>query len=291
MVSKLTSLQQELLSALLDSGVTKDVLIQALDDMDPSPPPQGFGVKMESLPVSPGKLNGADADSKPVFHTLTNGHGKGKLSGDEGSEDGDDYDTPPILKELQSLNTEEAAEQRAEVDRMLAEDPWRAARMIKGYMQQHNIPQREVVDITGLNQSHLSQHLNKGTPMKTQKRAALYTWYVRKQREILRPVATTGRGGAVLEEVGTEPLSKKMRRNRFKWGPASQQILYQAYERQKNPSKEEREALVEECNRAECLQRGVSPSKAQGLESQLTSPPSSPPPPPLFPPMLTFSHT
>ncbi|XP_014830724.1 PREDICTED: hepatocyte nuclear factor 1-beta-A-like, partial [Poecilia mexicana] len=186
MVSKLTSLQQELLSALLDSGVTKDVLIQALDDMDPSPPPQGFGVKMESLPVSPGKLNGADADSKPVFHTLTNGHGKGKLSGDEGSEDGDDYDTPPILKELQSLNTEEAAEQRAEVDRMLAEDPWRAARMIKGYMQQHNIPQREVVDITGLNQSHLSQHLNKGTPMKTQKRAALYTWYVRKQREILR---------------------------------------------------------------------------------------------------------
>jgi hypothetical protein len=53
-------------------------------------------------------------------------------------------------------------------------------------MQQHNIPQREVVDVTGLNQSHLSQHLNKGTPMKTQKRAALYTWYVRKQREVLR---------------------------------------------------------------------------------------------------------
>lgn len=51
------------------------------------------------------------------------------------------------------------------------------------------------------------------------------------------------------DEVGSEPLSKKMRRNRFKWGPASQHILYQAYERQKNPSKEEREALVEECNR------------------------------------------
>lgn len=51
------------------------------------------------------------------------------------------------------------------------------------------------------------------------------------------------------DEVGSEPSCKKMRRNRFKWGPASQQILYQAYERQKNPSKEEREALVEECNR------------------------------------------
>uniref|UniRef100_A0A3B5BAT8 HNF1 homeobox B n=1 Tax=Stegastes partitus TaxID=144197 RepID=A0A3B5BAT8_9TELE len=292
MVSKLTSLQQELLSALLDSGVTKDVLIQALDDMDPSPP--GFGVKLENLPLSPappqsGKMNGADVDSKPVFHTLTNGHSKAKLSGDEGSEDGDDYDTPPILKELQSLNTEEAAEQRAEVERMLAEDPWRAARMIKGYMQQHNIPQREVVDITGLNQSHLSQHLNKGTPMKTQKRAALYTWYVRKQREILRRKVQPDKGnqdpafffpefnpsgqgmGQPGEEASSEPSCKKMRRNRFKWGPASQQILYQAYERQKNPSKEEREALVEECNRAECLQRGVSPSKAQGLGSNLVT--------------------
>lgn len=121
MVSKLTSLQQELLSALLDSGVTRDVLIQALDDMDPSP--GGFGVKLENLPLSPQQHHGgkpSDSDSKPVFHTLTNGHSKGKLSGDEGSEDGDDYDTPPILKELQSLNTEEAAEQRAEVDRMLA---------------------------------------------------------------------------------------------------------------------------------------------------------------------------
>ncbi|XP_035478550.1 hepatocyte nuclear factor 1-beta-A isoform X3 [Scophthalmus maximus] len=275
MVSKLTSLQQELLSALLDSGVTRDVLIQALDDMDPSAP--GFGVKLESLSMSPaappgGKIGGADVDSKPVFHTLTNGHSKGKLSGDEGSEDGDDFDTPPILKELQSLNTEEAAEQRAEVERMLAEDPWRAARMIKGYMQQHNIPQREVVDITGLNQSHLSQHLNKGTPMKTQKRAALYTWYVRKQREILRQFNPSGQSmGPPGEEVGSEPSCKKMRRNRFKWGPASQQILYQAYERQKNPSKEEREALVEECNRAECLQRGVSPSKAQGLGSNLVT--------------------
>lgn len=51
------------------------------------------------------------------------------------------------------------------------------------------------------------------------------------------------------DDACSEPTNKKMRRNRFKWGPASQQILYQAYDRQKNPSKEEREALVEECNR------------------------------------------
>ncbi|XP_009879787.1 PREDICTED: hepatocyte nuclear factor 1-beta [Charadrius vociferus] len=179
----------------------------------------------------------------------------------------------------------------------MREDPWRAAKMIKGYMQQHNIPQREVVDVTGLNQSHLSQHLNKGTPMKTQKRAALYTWYVRKQREILRQFNQTvqgcgnmtdkssqdqllflfpefnqqNQGAAQLDDACSETPSKKMRRNRFKWGPASQQILYQAYDRQKNPSKEEREALVEECNRAECLQRGVSPSKAHGLGSNLVT--------------------
>ncbi len=68
---------------------------------------------------------------------------------------------------------------------------------------------------------------------------------------------SSGQGmGQPGDEVGSEPSSKKIRRNRFKWGPASQQILYQAYERQKNPSKEEREALVEECNRY----KNMSPS-------------------------------
>ncbi|NXJ89481.1 HNF1B factor, partial [Corythaixoides concolor] len=290
MVSQLSALQRELLGALLSSGATKEGLIRALEDMVPA---AGFGVKLESLPLSPG----GPPDGKAAFPPLANGHGKGKLPGDEGSEDGDDFDTPQILRELQALNTEEAVEQRAEVDRMISEDPWRAAKMIKGYMQQHNIPQREVVDVTGLNQSHLSQHLNKGTPMKTLKRAALYTWYVRKQREILRQFNQTvqgcgnmtgkssqdqllflfpefnqqNQGAAQLDDACSETPSKKLRRNRFKWGPASQQILYQAYDRQKNPSKEEREALVEECNRAECLQRGVSPSKAHGLGSNLVT--------------------
>ena len=56
--------------------------------------------------------------------------------------------------------------------------------MVKIYMQQHNIPQREVVESTGLNQSHLSQHLNKGTPMRSGKRKVLYSWFERKQAEI-----------------------------------------------------------------------------------------------------------
>ncbi|XP_032802920.2 hepatocyte nuclear factor 1-beta isoform X3 [Petromyzon marinus] len=207
------------------------------------------------------------------------------LSGDETSEDGDDLEPPPILKELESLSPEEAAEQRGEVDRLLRrEDPWRVSKLVKSYMQQHNIPQREVVDATGLNQSHLSQHLNKGTPMKNQKRAALYAWYIRKQREIQRQFSHGVVSGAPQGMVddglagtaggagpGEEPPNKRSRRNRFKWGPASQQILRQAYERQKNPSKEEREALVEECNRAECIQRGVSPSQAHGLGSNLVT--------------------
>uniref|UniRef100_A0A5F9DD96 Hepatocyte nuclear factor 1-beta n=1 Tax=Oryctolagus cuniculus TaxID=9986 RepID=A0A5F9DD96_RABIT len=272
MVSKLTSLQQELLSALLSSGVTKEVLVQALEELLPSP---NFGVKLESLPLSPGSGARAPTPKAGSFHTAPpNGPRQGAACpGDEGPREGRATTmTPlPILKGAAGRSTpKEAAEQRAEVGPD-AQDPWRAAKMIKGYMQQHNIPQREVVDVTGLNQSHLSQHLNKGTPMKTQKRAALYTWYVRKQREILRQFSQQSQGPGQSDDACSEPTNKKMRRNRFKWGPASQQILYQAYDRQKNPSKEEREALVEECNRAECLQRGVSPSKAHGLGSNLVT--------------------
>ncbi|XP_026536261.1 hepatocyte nuclear factor 1-beta-like [Notechis scutatus] len=135
MVSKLSALQHELLNALLASGVTKEVLIQALEELMPSTSTSasstnapaaggggggGYGVKLENLQLSPnGGGDGTEADSKPVFHTLTNGHSKGRLSGDEGSDDGDDFDTPQILRELQALNTEEAVEQRAEVERMI----------------------------------------------------------------------------------------------------------------------------------------------------------------------------
>ncbi|XP_013922479.1 PREDICTED: hepatocyte nuclear factor 1-beta-like [Thamnophis sirtalis] len=128
MVSKLSALQHELLNALLTSGVTKEVLIQALEELMPSPSSTdapavaggGYGVKLENLQLSPNSGGGGtEADSKPIFHTLTNGHSKGRLSGDEGSDDGDDFDTPQILRELQALNTEEAVEQRAEVERMI----------------------------------------------------------------------------------------------------------------------------------------------------------------------------
>ncbi|XP_069475884.1 hepatocyte nuclear factor 1-alpha-like isoform X2 [Ambystoma mexicanum] len=260
MASRLSGLQQELLGALLDSGLTRETLRKYLNELEPYP--------------FPGNVQGALQSHRGVpcaqFSELSNGLGEPPMSGDESSEDGEDF-APPIMKELENLSPEEAAHQKAVVERLLQEDPWRVAKLVKSYLQQHNIPQREVVDTTGLNQSHLSQHLNKGTPMKTQKRAALYAWYVGKQREIAKQFTHAGQGMMTEEPDGEEIPTKKARRNRFKWGPASQQILFQAYERQKNPSKEEREALVEECNRAECLQRGVSPSQAQGLGSNLVT--------------------
>ncbi|NWR34711.1 HNF1A factor, partial [Tachuris rubrigastra] len=263
MVSKLSHLQVELLGALLESGLTKETLIKALSEVEP------YGLQSESQRAI-NALQTEKGEPCPDIPNLPNGIGDSRLSEDETSDDGEEF-TPPILKELENLSPEEAAHQKAVVERLLQEDPWRVAKMVKSYLQQHNIPQREVVDTTGLNQSHLSQHLNKGTPMKTQKRAALYTWYVRKQREVAQQFTHAGQGILTEEPMGDDLPTKKGRRNRFKWGPASQQILFQAYERQKNPSKEEREALVEECNRAECIQRGVSPSQAQGLGSNLVT--------------------
>ncbi|XP_074897852.1 hepatocyte nuclear factor 1-alpha [Buteo buteo] len=263
MVSKLTHLQVELLGALLESGLTKETLIKALSEVEP------YVLQSESQRAI-NALQTEKGEPCPDIPNLPNGMGESRLSEDETSDDGEEF-TPPIMKELENLSPEEAAHQKTVVDRLLQEDPWRVAKMVKSYLQQHNIPQREVVDTTGLNQSHLSQHLNKGTPMKTQKRAALYTWYVRKQREVAQQFTHAGQGILTEEPMGDDLPTKKGRRNRFKWGPASQQILFQAYERQKNPSKEEREALVEECNRAECIQRGVSPSQAQGLGSNLVT--------------------
>ncbi|KAM5191845.1 hepatocyte nuclear factor 1-alpha [Mantella aurantiaca] len=258
MASQLSYLQQELLRALLESGVTKETLTKALSDGD------GYQYPRDPLDDMSSLEDGENCVQLP--NGLTEPH----VTEDDSSEDGGDF-TPPIIKDLERLSPEEAAHQKAVVERLLQEDPWHVAKLVKSYLQQHNIPQREVVDTTGLNQSHLSQHLNKGTPMKTQKRAALYTWYVAKQREIARQFTHAGQSLMTDDISCDEVPNKKMRRNRFKWGPASQHILFQAYERQKNPSKEEREALVEECNRAECIQRGVSPSQAQGLGSNLVT--------------------
>ena len=71
--------------------------------------------------------------------------------------------------------------------------------------------------------------------------------------------------------ANTNPNEKNKRRNRFRWGPASQKVLQNAFSQQKNPSKEERENLVRECNRVECLKRGVPAENALGLGANLVT--------------------
>uniref|UniRef100_A0A8C3FZP9 HNF1 homeobox A n=1 Tax=Chrysemys picta bellii TaxID=8478 RepID=A0A8C3FZP9_CHRPI len=219
MVSKLSHLQVELLGALLESGLTKETLIKALGEVDP------YALQSESQRAI-SAIQAEKGEPCAEIPNLPNGMEESRMSEEETSDDGEEF-TPPIMKELENLSPEEAAHQKAVVERLLQEDPWRVAKMVKSYLQQHNIPQREVVDTTGLNQSHLSQHLNKGTPMKTQKRAALYTWYVRKQREVAQQFTHAGQGLVAEEPMGDDLPTKKGRRNRFKWGPASQQILFQ----------------------------------------------------------------
>ncbi|XP_078681288.1 uncharacterized protein LOC144916143 isoform X3 [Branchiostoma floridae x Branchiostoma belcheri] len=265
MVPDLSPLQKELLQALLNSGLTKEALIQWLQSTQVDREKESLDQE-EVLRVSKLEVDVEEDDEAIEEGSRNHQSDRGPTGRSRtGSEKENERAFHAKFSHLRSNGQPGSL-----VEHLLREDPWKAAKIIKSYMQQHNIPQREVVDATGLNQSHLSQHLNKGTPMKNQKRALLYSWFDRKQREVQQQFA--GTTGLDLDDgYDYGPDSKRARRNRFKWGPASQRILYDAYQRQRNPSKEEREALVEECNRAECLQRGVSPSQASGLGSNLVT--------------------
>ena len=71
------------------------------------------------------------------------------------------------------------------------------AQAIRKYMNQYSIPQREVVEKTNLNQSHLSQHFTHGVTMKASKRIKLYHWFEddQKQRTGSKCVSVWGGGG------------------------------------------------------------------------------------------------
>lgn len=109
MVSKLTHLQVELLGALLESGLSKETLIKALAESDlhcrESHQP-GRALQMEK---------GEPCGEIPH---LPNGMGESRMSEEEISDDGEDF-TPPIMKELENLSPEEAAHQKAVVERLL----------------------------------------------------------------------------------------------------------------------------------------------------------------------------
>lgn len=257
MANELTELQQQLLEALIESGLSRDALFSACDALYTKQ------AEFSESAVSADDAEQEDINPKPCSEPEQTSPRPVKC-------DPAKIEGAPKRIEPQSARLEEQNQMNF-LDHMLRMDPWQAAKLIKMYMQQHNIPQREVVESTGLNQSHLSQHLNKGTPMKTNKRAALYAWFENKRKEVIEQYTTPGKRPLTdTENTGDSP-TKKARRNRFKWGPASTSILYQSYEDQKNPSKDEREALVEACNRAECNQRGVPYDNVEGLGPNLVT--------------------
>ncbi|CAH1801829.1 unnamed protein product [Owenia fusiformis] len=256
---------RELLVSILSSGITKEKLIEIIHELE--------------IPEEKDKT------------TAQNGKPEQSPKKEQIQNDGKKEANPSIeIKQVHPIKVDEkqnVAEMISPVlhgpasaipDRLMRDDPWKVARYIKGYMLRHNIPQREVVDITGLNQSHLSQHLNKGTPMKQQKRELLYNWFTKKQKSVQSHFNQHGKNEShAIEDspqqehdTDDEPAAKR-KRNRFKWGPSSQDILFNAFNRNRNPNKEERENLVQECNRAECLQRGVSPSQAAGLGDNIVT--------------------
>lgn len=108
MVSKLSQLQTELLAALLESGLSKEALIQALGEPGPY-------LLAGDGPLEKGESCGG---SRGELAELPNGLGETRGSEDDTDDDGEDF-TPPILKELETLSPEEAAHQKAVVETLL----------------------------------------------------------------------------------------------------------------------------------------------------------------------------
>lgn len=85
--SRLTVLQEQLIWALLGSGLSRDVLVQAVGELERD--------------------------------RATAGAERGERGDGESSEEGEMDFPPPIFRDLEKLSPEEAAKLRAEVDRLL----------------------------------------------------------------------------------------------------------------------------------------------------------------------------
>lgn len=83
-LSRLTALQEQLISALLESGLSRDILVQAMGELE-----------------------------------RNRASGGAERGGGESSEEGEMDFPPPIFRELEKLSPEEASKLRAEVDQLL----------------------------------------------------------------------------------------------------------------------------------------------------------------------------
>ncbi|KAI6660877.1 hepatic nuclear factor 1 (Hnf-1) transcription factor [Oopsacas minuta] len=193
--------QRETVKALLkEKGITKDILMRILDEND--------NQEQEIISSS----------------------GQCQLECEDNVNGGNDSQ---LQKEDDELPGDLANE-------LLKQEPLTVAKIIKSYMTQNNVLQRELVEATNLNQSHLSQHFNRGTPMKTSKRVKLYNWFERHQiRNRQEPSAPS------------TSQSAKRRRPRWKWSNIAIQILTEAYKKNRFPTREQRLELARICNEAE----------------------------------------
>lgn len=193
--------QRETVKALLkEKGITKDILLKILDEND--------HLDQETISSS----------------------GQCRLDCDDNLNSGNDSQ---LQKDDDELPGDLANE-------LLKQEPLTVAKIIKSYMTQNNVLQRELVEATNLNQSHLSQHFNRGTPMKTSKRVKLYNWFERHQiRNRQEPSAPS------------TSQSAKRRRPRWKWSNIAIQILTEAYKKNRFPTREQRLELARICNEAE----------------------------------------
>ncbi|NWH32486.1 HNF1A factor, partial [Chloropsis hardwickii] len=254
MVSKLTHLQVELLEALLESGLTKETLIKALSEAEP------YGLQSESQRAI-NALQTEKGEPCPDIPNLPNGMGESRASEDETSDDGEEF-TPPIMKELENLSPEEAAHQKAVVERLLQTQE-RKIHWISSYLGGKTFP--VILSSSWPSMSHFFCTSSSSTSL-----SFLYFLYI---FQIVFPFSPPYCFCCYSSHFVVSLADSLSASHSFSSPhPCLLPILLSLpYERQKNPSKEEREALVEECNRAECIQRGVSPSQAQGLGSNLVT--------------------
>lgn len=103
---RLSALQEQLIWSLLSSGLSREVLIQALGELEQERSgPSGVGAGTTVAGSSSGSNGGGSAD-------------KADRGDGESSEEGEEF-LPPIYRDLERLPPEEAARQRAEVDHLL----------------------------------------------------------------------------------------------------------------------------------------------------------------------------
>lgn len=173
------------------------------------------------------------------------------------------YETSPAASELGSkrklFSLEEELNMRPTMfaQELLDRDQTLVAQAIKKYMNQYSIPQREVVEKTGLNQSHLSQHFLHGVTMKRSKRVKLYHWFEDDQQ------ARTGRlmsaDGSISSVLESPKVEGSRRRPRWKWSPISTQILTEAFKKNHFPTREQRLELGRVCHEAEIAMNNGMP--------------------------------